>query len=90
MNLQTHGKDISLDVEVMHLTSFGFWILANNQEFFVSFNHFPWFRNATVNQICHVTSERRNHFYWPDLDIDLDAECLKHPERYPLVSQTLS
>lgn len=22
---------------------------------------------------------------WPDLDIDLEIDCLKHPERYPLV-----
>ncbi len=86
MNLQTHGKDISLDVEVMHLTSFGFWILANSQEFFLSFSRFPWFKNATIDQICHVKSERPNHFYWPDLDVDLDVECIKHPERYPLVS----
>jgi hypothetical protein len=24
------------------------------------------------------------HFYWPDLDVDLTAEMIEHPERFPL------
>jgi len=25
-----------------------------------------------------------NHFYWPDLDVDLSKEIIKNPERFPL------
>jgi hypothetical protein len=28
-----------------------------------------------------------HHLHWPDLDIDLAVESLRHPERYPLISQ---
>ena len=27
----------------------------------------------------------RNAIEWPELDVDLEIESLKHPERYPLI-----
>src|SRR3546814_7518272 len=27
------------------------------------------------------------HLYWPDLDIDLAVDSIRHPERFPLVSR---
>ena len=27
------------------------------------------------------------HFYWPDIDGDLDLERIQHPERVPLVAK---
>lgn len=24
------------------------------------------------------------HFYWPDIDVDLDLKIIRHPERFPL------
>ena len=26
----------------------------------------------------------QEHFYWPDLDADLELESIEHPEKYPL------
>jgi hypothetical protein len=28
-----------------------------------------------------------HHLYWPDLDIDLAVESIRHPEKFPLVSR---
>jgi hypothetical protein len=28
-----------------------------------------------------------HHLYWPDLDIDLAVESIRHPEQFPLVSR---
>jgi hypothetical protein len=29
-----------------------------------------------------------DHLYWPKLDVDLAVESVRHPERFPLVTQT--
>jgi hypothetical protein len=60
---------------------------VGDQELFVPFKDFPWFRDASIREISHVELPSAHHLYWPDLDIDLAVESLTHPERYPLVSQ---
>ncbi len=54
---------------------------------FVSFKEFPWFREASIDQITKVELPSPHHLYWPDLDADVAVESLEHPERYPLVSR---
>jgi Protein of unknown function (DUF2442) len=53
---------------------------------FVSFQEFPWFRDATVREITNVQLPSAHHLYWPDLDVDLAVESIEKPEKYPLVS----
>jgi len=65
----------------------GFWLFVGDQELFVPFEDFPWFKEASIREISHVELPSSHHLYWPDLDIDLAVESLTHPERYPLVSQ---
>ncbi len=37
---------------------------------------------------CHgIDTKVPNHFYWPDLDIDLTPEIIEHPERFLLKSR---
>ena len=28
-----------------------------------------------------------NHFYWPELDVDLDMERIQHPVKFPLIAK---
>ena len=74
-------------VEVTHISRHGIWLLLDNGEHFLSFDAFPWFRDATVRQIHHVEMPHPDHLYWPELDVDLSADAIAHPERYPLVSR---
>jgi hypothetical protein len=74
-------------VEVTNVSPHGFWLFVGKQELFVSFKHFPWFRDASIRQISQVELPSAHHLYWPDLDIDLAVESLMHPERFPLISQ---
>jgi hypothetical protein len=74
-------------VEVTNVSGHGFWLFVHDRELFLSFNDFPWFRDATVGEIANVRLPSPNHLYWPDLDIDLAVDSIDHPERYPLVSQ---
>nr|WP_305890989.1 DUF2442 domain-containing protein [Methylomonas sp. WSC-7] len=50
----------------------------------MSYDNFPWLKNQSFQAICNVEEPSPNHFYWPDMDIDLTVEMIKHPERFPL------
>ncbi len=61
----------------------GFWLLTGEGEYFVSFEDYPEFRDAPVKQIFRF-DQAFDHFHWPDLDIDIELDALKHPDRFPL------
>ena len=80
------GKRISA-VEVTNVSKHGFWLLIGDKERFVSFELFPWFRDAQIGHLVNVELPSRHHLYWPDLDVDLAVESIDHPDRFPLVSR---
>lgn len=80
------GTPIS-GVELTNVSPHGLWLLLDEREVFLGFKDFPWFAEATINQLGRIERPSPHHLYWPDLDIDLAVESLQHPERYPLVSR---
>lgn len=74
-------------VEVTNISRHGFWLLLENEELFLPFSDFPWFKDAAVGKIINVELPSSNHLYWPELDVDLAVESIRHPERFPLVSK---
>lgn len=74
-------------VEVTNISQHGFWLLLRDEELFLPFSEFPWFRDVTVGKIVRVELPSKDHLYWPELDVDLSVESIRHPERFPLVSQ---
>jgi hypothetical protein len=72
---------------VTNISRHGFWLLVGDEELFVPFGQFPWFRNAPVSAVLNVQLPRPEHLYWPDIDVDLTVGSIKHPEKYPLVSR---
>ncbi len=74
-------------VEVTHISKNGFWLLLDEEELMLPFANFPWFKRASVEQICDVERPSPNHLYWPKLDIDLSIESIRHPENFPLISR---
>lgn len=73
--------------EVTNISKHGFWLLVSGEELFVSFKEFPWFKDAAVAEILNVAWPQLHHLYWPDLDVDIAVESIRHPEKYPLVSK---
>jgi len=73
--------------EVTNISCNGIWMLIDNQEMFLSFEHFPWFKDASIKKVLHVEMPSRHHLYWPELDIDLDVNSILYPENFPLVSR---
>ena len=80
------GKRTSA-VRVTSISPEGFRLRMQRKTRLVSFDDFPWFRDATIAQLTNVTLPSAHHLYWPDLDIDIAVESLDHPDRYPLVSR---
>ena len=83
MSSLQHGKPTS-GVEVVDISTHGLWLLAGDQEHFLSFEEFPWFKSATIAAVLNVREELPGNFHWPELDVDLCLESIKHPERFPL------
>ncbi len=83
MNSSMHGMRTS-ETEVTHVSSHGVWLLVEGKELFLSFDDFPWFKDAPIGKIMNVEQAVPGHFRWPDLDIDIDIESIEHPDRFPL------
>lgn len=75
------------DAEVTNVSKHGFWILTGDRERFVSFEDFPWFREAKIAQILNVERPSAQHLHWPYLDVDLALESIDQPAAFPLVSR---
>jgi hypothetical protein len=86
MKSEIIGADTS-KAEVLNVSPHGFWLAALGREMFLDFDHFPWFRRATMEQLFAVEVHHGHHFHWPQLDVDLDLDRIEHPERYPLVAK---
>ncbi|MBI4025923.1 MAG: DUF2442 domain-containing protein [Verrucomicrobia bacterium] len=86
MKLESIGADIS-KAEVLNVTPHGFWLMVAEREYFLDFDRFPWFRRATLDQLFAVELYHKEHLFWPQLDVDLDLDCIEHTERYPLVAK---
>lgn len=84
MKSSRRGKAISVSVE--NITPFGIWLFVKDREYFLSYEHFPCFRDQVIGAIQHVQLLHGYHLYWPDLDVDLEIDNLEHPEKYPLRS----
>ena len=80
------GRHIS-EAEVTNISKHGFWLLLADEELFVPFKDFPWFKDASISEIVRVEWPQPHHLYWPDLDVDLTVESIRHPEHFPLISK---
>lgn len=82
MTLLKSGKNISVSVE--NITPFGIWLYVKGKEYFLDYDHYPFFENENVKSIHNVQLLHDFHLHWPDLDVDLEIDNLEHPEKYPL------
>lgn len=81
-----HGITTSV-AEVTNVSKHGFWLLLGDEELLLPFDQFPWFKQATVEQLTTVEWPTPDHLYWPQLDVDLSVSSIRRPQDFPLVSQ---
>jgi hypothetical protein len=81
------GTVISV-AEVTNISKHGLRLLLGDEELLLSFEHFPWFREATIEQIMQIEWPTEDHLYWPLLDLDLSVASIRDPSAFPLVSRS--
>ena len=84
MKSKTPGIDIS-EVEILNIDVHGIWLFVKGKEYFLPFDEFPWFKNATVANILNVEFHHGFHLYWPSLDVDLELNSLEDTSETPLI-----
>ena len=87
MKSRRSGKGTS-EVEVTQISIGGIWLLIDDQEFFLPFERFPRFRNATVGSIHNVQLVNECDLHSPDLKIDLSVESIGKAEHVPQLAKS--
>lgn len=75
--------DVTSIVEVTNVSIHGIWLYALGREQVLSYEDFPWLKDAPIRAIADVQEPTPGHFHWPQLDVDLCMESIEHPERFP-------
>lgn len=75
----------STSADVLMINDRGIMISVQGEDYFLSYNRVPWMRDATINEVLNVRMSGKNAIEWPKLDVDLEVDSLRHPERYPLL-----
>ena len=71
------------EVEVTGISANGVWLLAGEEENLLSYGDFPQFKDVSLREILNAQEPTPDRFYWPDLDVDLGVETIRHPDRFP-------
>jgi hypothetical protein len=74
----------TFSAEVTNVSGDCVCMLIDDEELTFPYSEFPWFKAATILQVLNVLRPTPDHLYWPDLDIDLSVDSIRHPERFPL------
>ena len=74
-------------IEVTNVSRHGLWLLVGDEELFLPFEQFPWFRDASIEEISVVGRQTADHLHWSLLDIDLSVESIRNPAAFPLVAR---
>ena len=75
----------STSAGVLMINDRGIMLSVQGEDYFLSYNRVPWMRDATINEVLDVRMSGKNAIEWPKLDVDLEVDSLRHPERYPLL-----
>jgi hypothetical protein len=59
--------------------------MVDGRERYLAFEQFPWFRDASAEQLANVRRPTPGHLEWPALDVDLSLRSIDDPGAYPLV-----
>ena len=72
-------------VNVRSIMPDGIFLSVLGSDYYLSYDRLPWFRDAKTSDIFNVEMCGTDSVRWDALDVDLEIDSLKYPERYPLV-----
>ena len=79
-----NGKEEN-SARVSRVTTEGVWLIVGTSEYVLSSVEFPWFRGQPEEAVRNLVQDPWGDLHWPDLDVDLELDALRHPENYPLI-----
>ena len=85
MDTTLNSNSSNTSANVLMINDKGLMLSVLGQDYFISFNRLPWMKDAAIRDVLDVQMCGDDAIEWPKLDIDLEIDSLKHPERYPLV-----
>ena len=85
MQTDSNSNTRSTSVSVLMINAQGIMLSVLGNDYFLSYNRIPWMQDAPIRSVLNVQMLGTRAIEWPDLDVDLEIESLRHPERYPLV-----
>ena len=85
MQNDSRNNTSNTSVSVLMINGQGIMISVGGQDYFLSYNRVPWMREASINDVLNVQMCGAEAVEWPSLDVDLELDSLRHPERYPLL-----
>lgn len=85
METSLNANSQSTSASVLMINSQGIMLSVLGNDYFISYNRIPWLRDARISDVLNIQISGRSAIAWPALDVDLEIESLKHPERYPLL-----
>ena len=78
----------SSEIEVTNISKNGVWVLVEDEELFLSYEDYPWFKKASVEDVLYVVLQSLTHLFWPQLDLDISTIAITDPDRFPLTAAT--
>ena len=72
-------------VSVRSIMPDGIFLSVYGNDYYLSYNRLPWFRDAKLSDIFNVSMMGDDAIRWEARDVDLEIDSLMHPEKYPLV-----
>ena len=79
------NNSAATSASVLMINAQGIMLSVQGNDYFLSYNRIPWMQDAPIRNVLNVQMSGDEAIEWPDLDVDLEIESLRHPERYPLV-----
>ena len=71
--------------EITNISPFGIWLLSNGKEYFIDYDDYPFFKDASIKQIADVETDFFGNLHWKELDADIELELLENPEKFNLM-----
>ena len=85
MQTNSRNNSKSTSVSVLMINAQGIMLSVLGNDYFISYNRIPRMQDAPIRSVLNVQMSGPTAIEWPDLDVDLEIDSLRHPERYPLV-----
>lgn len=71
--------------KILDINDLGINLQIGEEKFLLDYFEYPWFKNAKVEDVLNFEYKQKSeHLRWPNLDVDLCLDGVRHPEKYPL------